>query len=180
MRNFSAGSLGRSLVPALAAGLVLFAAPAASALAAESASEPPSKPYSVFISQAGKVDAVLDARFRNAVTALLERLSEHPDWFRLVDSADEANVRITVFDAQAVTSELKHVGSAAGFTPNRVFESRGRDYFSFDAVVRVDGNRKRIRGSGTGATEAGSFRQAAADFMRRLEHFTEESYSGFR
>lgn len=180
MRSFLAGSLGRSLVPAAAAGLLLFAAPAASAPGTQSASEPPSRPYSVFISHAGEADAVLDARFRNAVTALAERLSEHPKEFRLADSADEANIRITVFDAQAVTSELKHVGSAAGFTPNRVFESRGRDFFSFDAVVRVDGHRKRINGSGAGATETGSFREAATDFVRKVETFAEESYTGSR
>lgn len=176
-RSFFAGPRGRSWVPAVGTGLILFAATAASAPGAESASEPPSRPYSVFVSHAGEADAVLDARFRNAVTALAERLSEHPEGFRLVDSADEANIRITVFDAQAVTSELKHVGSAAGFTPNRVFESRGRDFFSFEAVVRVDGHRKQMSGSGTGATEAGSFREAAADFTRRLEQFAEASYA---
>ena len=180
MKILAAGSLGRFWIPGLATGLVLFAAPAASAPGAQSATEPPSRPYSVFISHAGEADAVLDARFRNAVTALAERLSEHPEGFRLADSADEANIRITVFDAQAVTSELKHVGSAAGFTPNRVFESRGRDFFSFDAVVRADGHRKQINGSGTGATEAGSFREAATDFVRKVETFAEESYTGSR
>ena len=146
---------------------------------AESAQEAASEPHSVFVSRAGEVDADLDVRLTNAVIALTEELVDQPGRFRVVESADEAEVHITIFDAQAVTSELRHVGGPAGFTPNRVFESRGSDFFSFDAVVRVDGNRKQIEGSGTGATETGSFRSAASDFARRLETFTHES-SGSR
>ena len=169
----------RSVVP-VAAGLVLVAATAFSARGSQAAPDPPAKPYSVFLSYAGEVDAEFDARLRNAVGALETALAEHPDWFRLTDSRDEANIRVTLFDAQAATGELRHVGGPAGFIANRVFESRGRDFFSFQAVVRVDGNRKQINGSGTGATEVGSFRDAAADFIRQLEQFAEDSYTGSR
>ena len=156
------------------------AAVAAAAPRAESAPAQSSEPYSVFVSRAGEVDADLDVRLTNAVIALTEALVDQPERFRVVESADQADVRITIFGAQAVTSEVRHVGGPAGFTPNRVFESRGSDFFSFDAVVRVDGNRKQIEGSGTGATETGSFRSAASDFVRRLESFARESYRGSR
>ncbi|MXW70401.1 MAG: hypothetical protein F4Z74_02980 [Acidobacteria bacterium] len=136
-----------------------------------------SEPHSVFVSRAGEVDAALDIRLTNAVIALTEELADLPERFRVVESADEADVRITIFGAQAVTGEVRHVGGPAGFTPNRVFESRGSDFFSFDAVVRVDENRKQIQGSGTGATETGSFRSAATDFVRRLEAFAHEQSS---
>ena len=126
------------------------------------------------------MDADLDARLQNAVGALVARLEEHPDWFRITDSTEAANIRVTVFDAQSATSELRHVGGPAGFTPNRVFESRARDFFGFDAVVRVDGKRKQVSGSGTGATEMGSLKDAAADFVRKLEEFAEESYTASR
>jgi len=139
-----------------------------------------SEPYAVFVSRAGEVDADLDVRLTNAVIALSDELMDLPERFRVVESADAADVRIMIFGAQAVSSELRHVGGPAGFTPNRVFESRGRDFFSFDAVVRVDGNRKQIQGSGTGATETGSFRSAAADFVRRLEAFAQEQGGGPR
>ena len=139
-----------------------------------------SEPYAVFVSRAGEVDADLDVRLTNAVIALTDELVDLPERFRVVESADAADVRIMIFGAQAVSSELRHVGGPAGFTPNRVFESRGRDFFSFDAVVRVDGNRKQIRGSGTGATETGSFRSAATDFVRRLEAFAQEQGGGSR
>ena len=112
--------------------------------------------------------------------ALAAGLKEHPASFRLTDSRDAANIRVTVFDAQAATSELRHVGGPAGFIANRVFESRGRDFFSFDAIVRVDGKRKQVKGSGTGATEVGSFRSAATDFVRQLKTFAEESYTESR
>ena len=144
---------------------------------AESAQEAASEPHSVFVSRAGEVDADLDVRLTNAVIALTAELVDQPGRFRVVESADEAEVHVTIFDAQAVTSELRHVGGPAGFTPNRVFESRGSDFFSFDAVVRVDGNRKQIECTGTAATETGSFRSAASDFARRLETFAEESSS---
>ena len=120
----------RSVVP-VAAGLVLVAATAFSARGSQAAPDPPAKPYSVFLSYAGEVDAELDARLRNAVGALETALAEYPDWFRLTDSRDEANIRVTLFDAQAATGELRHVGGPAGFIANRVFESRGRDFFSF-------------------------------------------------
>ena len=139
-----------------------------------------SEPYSVFVSRAGEVDADLDVRLTNAVIALVDELVDLPERFRVVESADEADVRITIFGAQAVTGGPRHVGGPAGFTPNRVFESRGSDFFSFDAVVRVDGNRKQIQGSGTGATETGSFRSAASDFVRKLEVFAQEQSSGSR
>ena len=138
------------------------------------------EPYSVFVSRAGEVDAELDVRLTNAVTALAAELGEQPQRFRLVESAEEADVRVTIFDAQAVTSELRHVGGPAGFTPNRVFESRGSNFFSFDAVVRMGRNRKQVRGSGTGATETGSFRSAASDFVRQFETFAHENSTGTR
>lgn len=158
---------------------VLAGIAAAEAPSAWSALPQPSEPTSVFVARAGEVDADLDVRLTNAALALTAELADQPRRFRVVESADEADVRVTIFDAQAVTSELRHVGGPAGFTPNRVFESRGSDFFSFDAVVRVDGNRKQIEGSGTGATETGSFRSAASDFVRRLETFAQES-SGSR
>ena len=139
-----------------------------------------SEPYSVFVSRAGEVDADLDIRLTNALIALSDELAGLPERFRVVESADEADVRITIFDAQAVTGEVRHVGGPAGFTPNRVFESRGSDFFSFDAVARVDGNRKQIQGSGTGATEVASFRSAASDFVRRLAAFAQEQNGGSR
>ena len=180
MPGSSARSRRVAFLPSVAAALVLVAASSIAAAGFEGAPDSPPKPYSVFLSYAGEVDAELDARLRNAVGALETALAEYPDWFRLTDSRDEANIRVTLFDAQAATGELRHVGGPAGFIANRVFESRGRDFFSFQAVVRVDGNRKQINGSGTGATEVGSFRDAAADFMRQLEQFAEESYTGSR
>ncbi|MDE2883211.1 MAG: hypothetical protein OXP70_15275 [Acidobacteriota bacterium] len=170
---------GLGLVPSMA---VLVSVAAAAVAMPSAGTTPPlsSEPYSVFVSRAGEVDADLDVRLTNAVIALTDELAELPERFRLVESADEADVRITIFGAQAVTSGPRHVGGPAGFTPNRVFESRGSDFFSFDAVVRVDGNRKQLQGSGTGATETGSFRSAATDFVRRLEAFAHEQSSGPR
>ena len=156
---------------------------AAVAVAMPSAGTTPpqsSEPYSVFVSRAGEVDADLDVRLTNAVIALTDELAELPERFRLVESADEADVRITIFGAHAVSGEVRHVGGPAGFTPNRVFESRGRDLFSFDAVARVAGNRKQIQGSGTGATEIASFRSAASDFVRKLGAFAQEQNGGSR
>ena len=173
MRNRS-NLRARGLAAAIA---VLAGIAAAAAPSAEATLPPASEPYSVFVSRAGEVDADLDIRLTNAVIALTEELVDQPERFRVVETADEADVRVTIFDSQAVTSEVRHVGGPAGFTPNRVFESRGSDFFSFDAVVRMDGNRKRIKGSGTGATETGSFRSAASDFVRRLETFARESGS---
>ncbi len=167
------------LLPAVTA-LALVAASPIAALGPMSLPDSPPKPYSVFVSYAGEADAQLDAHLQNAVGALAEGLEEHPASFRLTDSRDAANIRVTVFDAQAATSELRHVGGPAGFIANRVFESRGRDFFSFDAIVRVDGKRKQVKGSGAGATEVGSFRSAATDFVRQLETFAEESYTGSR
>ena len=164
----------------LAATMAALAAVAVAMPGAETTPPPSSEPYSVFVSRAGEVDADLDVRLSNAVIALTEELVALPERFLVVESADEADVRITIFGAQAVTSDLRHVGGPAGFTPNRVFESRGSDFFSFDAVVRVDGNRKQIQGSGTGATETGSFRSAATDFVRRLETFAQEQSGGSR
>ena len=166
----------------LPAAITVLAAIAAFAAAAPGAEGSPqaSEPTSVFVARAGEVDADLDVRLTNAVIALTAELADQPGRFRVVESADRADVRVTIFDAQAVTSELRHVGGPAGFTPNRVFESRGSDFFSFDAVVRVDGNRKQLQGSGTGATETGSFRSAATDFVRRLEAFAHEQSSGPR
>ena len=169
-----------SQLRATAAILVLIAVIPVRAPHAEGAQEEASEPYSVFVSRAGEVDADLDVRLTNAVIALTDELVSLPERFRVVESADGADVRITIFDAQAVTGEVRHVGGPAGFTPNRVFESRGSDFFSFDAVVRVDGNRKQIQGSGTGATEIASFRSAATDFVRRLEAFAKEQGSGSR
>ena len=174
MRNSSnARGLGIAAALAVSAGVAAVAAPSAGGTPPQS-----SEPYSVFVSRAGEVDAHLDVRLTNAVIALTDELVDQPERFRVVESADEADVRITIFDAQAVSSELRHVGGPAGFTPNRVFESRGNDFFAFDAVVRVDGNRKQIQGSGTGATETGSFRSAASDFVRRLETFAQERNGG--
>lgn len=173
MRNRS-NLRGRSLAAAFAV-MAGIAAVAAAAPSAESTLPQASEPYSVFVARAGEVDADLDVRLTNAAIAVTAELADQPGRFRVVESADEADVRITIFDAQAVTSEVRHVGGPAGFTPNRVFESRGSDFFSFDAVVRVDGNRKQIEGSGTGATETGSFRSAASDFVRRLKAFAQES-----
>ena len=167
------------LLPAVTA-LALVAASPIAALGPMSLPDSPPKPYSVFVSYAGEADAQLDAHLQNAVGALAAGLKEHPASFRLADSRDTANVRVTIFDAQAATSELRHVGGPAGFIANRVFESRGRDFFSFDAIVRVDGKRKQVKGSGTGATEVGSFRSAATDFVRQLETFAEESYTESR
>ena len=164
----------------LAATMSVLAVIATVAAPGADGSRQASEPYSVFVSRAGEVDADLDVRLTNAVIALTEELVDLPERFRVVESADEANVRITIFGAQAVSSELRHVGGPAGFTPNRVFESRGSDFFSFDAVVRVDGNRKQIQGSGTGATETGSFRAAATDFVRRLEAFAQQQDGGSR
>ncbi len=165
----------------LAAATAVLAAVAAIAMPnAERAPLQSSEPYSVFVSRAGEVDADLDIRLTNAVIALTDELAGLPERFRVVDSADEADVRITIFDAQAVTGEVRHVGGPAGFTPNRVFESRGSDFFSFDAVARVDGDRKQIQGSGTGATEVASFRSAASDFVRRLEAFAQGPNGGSR
>lgn len=162
-------------VAAAAAVAMLFLAPNAGV-----AQEPASEPTSVFVSRAGEVDADLDVRLTNAVIALTAELVDLPERFRVVEMADEADVRVTIFDAQAVTGEPRHVGGPAGFTPNRVFESRGSDFFSFDAVVRVDGNRKHLQASGTATTETGSFRSAATDFVRRLEAFAQESGGGSR
>lgn len=159
---------------------VLASVPAVALPSAEKTGPQSSEPYSVFVSRVGEVDADLDVRLTNAVIALTEELLQLPERFRVVESADDADVRITIFGAQAVTSEVRHVGGPAGFTPNRVFESRGSDFFSFDAVVRVDGNRKQIQGSGTGATETGSFRSAATDFVRRLGAFAREQNGGSR
>jgi hypothetical protein len=180
MPGFCARSRRVAFLPAVAAALVLVAASSIAAAGFEGAPDSPPKPYSVFVSYAGEADAQLDARLQNAMGALAAGLEEHPALFRLTDSRDTANVRVTIFDAQAATSELRHVGGPAGFIANRVFESRGRDFFSFDAIVRVDGKRKQVKGSGTGATEVGSFRSAATDFVRQLETFAEESYTGFR
>ena len=180
MPGFCARSRRVAFLPAVAAALVLVAASSIAAAGIEGAPDPPPKPYSVFVSYAGEADAQLDARLQNAMGALAAGLEEHPALFRLTDSRDTANVRVTIFDAQAATSELRHVGGPAGFIANRVFESRGRDFFSFDAIVRVDGKRKQVKGSGAGATEVGSFRSAATDFVRQLETFAEESYTGFR
>lgn len=178
MRNSSySQGLGRAATIAALAALASFAVgmPSAEGTLAKS-----SEPYSVFVARAGEVDADLDVRLTNAVIALTEELVDQPTRFRVVETADEADVRITIFGAQAVTSEVRHVGGPAGFTPNRVFESRGSDFFSFDAVVRVDGNRKQIQGSGTGVTETGSFRSAATDFVRRLGAFAREQTGGSR
>ena len=167
----------------LAVALAVLAAVAAVAVAMPSAETTPpqsSEPFSVFVSRAGEVDADLDVRLTNAVIALTDELVDLPERFRVVETADEADVRVTIFDAQAVTGEPRHVGGPAGFTPNRVFEARGSDFFSFDAVVRVDGNRKHLQASGAGATETGSFRSAATDFVRRLEAFARESGGGSR
>ena len=164
--------------PGLAAAMVGLAA--AAVPSAEGATAQSSGAYSVFVSRAGEVDPDLDVHLTNAVIALTAELVDLPERFRVVESADEADVRITIFGAQAVSSEVRHVGGPAGFTPNRVFESRGSDFFSFDAVVRVDGSRKHLQGSGTGATETGSFRSAATDFVRRLEAFAQERNGGSR
>ena len=63
------------------------------------------------------MDADLDVRLTNAVIALTEELVDLPERFRVVESADEADVRITIFDAQAVSSELRHVGGPCRFHP---------------------------------------------------------------
>lgn len=143
------------------------------------AAESPEKPYSVYVARPDEVDAQLDARLGNAARALEARLGEHPARFRLADSKDAANIRVTIFDAQAVSGEVQYVG-LGGFAANRFFDARGRDQFSFEAVVRVDGKRKLLDGSGSGATEEASVRDAAADFVRKLARFTEESYTAAR
>jgi len=176
MRNLSySRGLGLAATMAVLATVATVAMPSTGTTPQQS-----SEPYLVFVSRAGEVDADLDIRLTNAVIALTDELVDLPERFRVVESADEADVRITIFGAQAVTSEVRHVGGPAGFTPNRVFESRGSDFFSFDAVARVHGNRKHIQGSGTGATETGSFRAAATDFVRRLEAFAQERNGGPR
>ena len=176
MRNLSySRGLGFAATMAILAAVATVAMPSTGTTPPQS-----SEPYSVFVSRAGEVDADLDVRITNAAIALTDELAELPDRFRVVESADEADVRITIFGAQAVTSGPRHVGGPAGFTPNRVFESRGSDFFSFDAVVRVDGNRKQLQGSGTGATETGSFRSAASDFVRKLGTFAQEQNGGSR
>ena len=176
MRNLSCSrGLGLAASMAILATVATVAVPSAGTTRPQS-----SEPYLVFVSRAGEVEAALDIRLTNAVIALTAELVELPERFRVVESAEEADVHITIFDAQAVTGEVRHVGGPAGFTPNRVFESRGSDFFSFDAVVRVDGNRKHLQGSGTGATETGSFRSAATDFVRRLGAFAQEQTGGPR
>ena len=175
MPGSSARSCRVAFLPSIAATLVLVAASSIAAAGFEGAPDPPPKPYSVCVSYAGEADAQLDARLQNAMGALAAGLEEHPALFRLTDSRDTANVRVAIFDAQAATSELRYVGGPAGLIANRVFESRGRDFFSFDAIVRVDGKRKQVKGSGTGATESGSLKDAAADFVRQLEELAQES-----
>ena len=147
-----------AVVLALAAPMALFAAG-------------PSKPFSVFVAHPNEADAVLAERLDRAVSAVAEQLAERGEWFRIVDAAEEADIRVTVFDAQAVPNEPRHVGGPAGFTANRMFDSAGRAHFSFDAVVRADGKRRRVRGAGAGASGAASLEDAAADFLSRLERF---------
>ncbi len=176
MPDSSAHSRHPALLPSLAAALILGAASSIVAAAVEGVADTPAKPYAVFVAYPGEVDAQLGAHLHNAAGALGTALADRPEWFRLTESRDEANIRVTVFDAQAATGELRFVGGPAGFTANRVFASRGRDVFSFDAIVRVNGKRKQVNGSGTGATGMDSLKDAAADFVRKLEEFTEESY----
>lgn len=148
---------------------------AISAFAAPVSAEEPAEPFSVFVAHPNSADAARARQLANAVAALQERVAVRRGWFRLVDSAEQADIRITVFDAHAVTGEPKHVGGPAGFVSNRLSESRGRDRYSFEAVVRADGARGRISGSGDGASGLASVRDAADDFVRNLKRFARDA-----
>ena len=162
--------------PAAFAAVLLLAVLAAAAAGAQAPRRPP-EPFTVFVHPSDPEDPDLRRGLENAAREVQDRVRSRRNWFRIVDSAEDAAITVRVINyrtSQTMLPKLERL-----FINGRVELVERSEIVEFHYVdaVALGGN---VRESLTGFDEresGPSLRNAASHLAEELEEFCKDNYA---
>ncbi len=159
--------------PAALVGLLLLAAFAA----AEQAPRRPPEPFAVFVYASDPEDADLKEGLAKASEEIRDRVRGRRNWFRVVDSAEDAAITLRVINYR--TSQMMLPKLERLFINGRVELVERSEIIEFHYVDAVAlGGSARGNLTGLDERESGpSLRNAASHLAEQLEEFCKDNYA---
>ena len=146
---------------------------AAAALGPDEAPRRPPEPFRVFVHATPTADAAVQATLEDALPMVRERVMRRNKWFRLVDSADTAEItlRITHYRRAHLNSLVR------GGQTESMFTCWATGYHYVDAVALAGAARAALSGLDHRCVDEGpSLRSAAGHLAEELERFAKDNY----
>lgn len=163
--------------PAAFAGFLLLAVFAASAVAAGAqAPRRPPEPFSVFVHPSDPDDPNLRRGLETAAREVQDRVRGRRNWFRIVQSAEDAAITVRVINyrtSQTMLPKLERL--IINGRVELVERSEIVEFHYVDAVALASGLRQTL--TGLDERETGpSLRNAASNLAEQLEEFCKDNY----
>ena len=162
--------------PAAFAAVLLLIAFAASAAGAQAPRRPP-QPFSVFVHPSEPEDRELREGLEKAAEEVRDRVRGRRNWFRVVDSVEEAAITVRVINyrtSQMMLPKLERL--IINGRVELVERSEIIEFHYVDAVALGGGARGNL--TGLDERETGpSLRNAASHLAEQLEEFCKDNYA---
>ena len=160
----------RGLILAPAALLAL----AVTATGQDEAPRRPPEPFRVFVHATPTADAALQATLDGALPMVRERVGRRNKWFRLVDSAEPAEITLRVTHYRQANLNL----SVRGNLSRSMYGCWATGYHYVDAVALAGDVREALSGLDHRCVDVGpSLRSAASHLAEELERFVRDNYA---
>lgn len=155
-------------------GLILApVALAATATGRDEAPRRPPEPFRVFVHATPIADPAVQETLDDALPVVRERVRRRNKWFRLVDSAEKAEVTLRITHYRQAHLNL----AVRGGQTESMHSCWATGYHYVDAVARAGDVRAALSGLDHRCVDEGpSLRSAAGHLAEELERFTKDNY----
>lgn len=166
-------SLNKAWMSGLILSPVALLALAAAATGQDEAPRRPPEPFRVFVHATPTVDAAVRATLDDALPMVRERVERRNGWFRLVDTAETAEITLRITHYRQANLNL----SVRGNLSRSMYGCWATEYHYVDAVALAGDVRAALSGLDHRCVEHGpSLRSAAGHLAEELERFARDNY----
>lgn len=166
-------SLNKAWMSGLILSPVALLALAAAATGQDEAPRRPPEPFRVFFHATPTVDVAVRATLDDALPMVRERVRRRSRWFRLVDSAETAEITLRITHYRQANLNL----SVRGILSRSMYGCWATGYHYVDAVALAGEVRAALSGLDHRCVEHGpSLRSAAGHLAEELERFARDNY----
>ena len=145
----------------------------AAAAGQDKAPRRPPEPFRVFVHATPTTDAALQATLDDALPMVRERVRRRNRWFRLVDSAETADITLRIIHYRQANLNL----SVRGNLSRSMYGCWATEYHYVDGVALAGDVRAALSGLDHRCVESGpSLRSAASHLAEELERFAKDNY----
>ncbi|MDE2659197.1 MAG: hypothetical protein OXI45_03210 [Acidobacteriota bacterium] len=167
-RRNSARIWGLILAPAALLAL------AVTATGQDEAPRRPPEPFRVFVHATPTADAALQVTLDDALPTVRDRVGRRSQWFRLVDSAESAEITLRITHYRQANLNLSVRGN---LSRSSMYGCWATGYHYVDAVALTGDVREALSGLDHRCVDVGpSLRSAASHLAEELERFAKDNY----